>query len=67
MRVELDDAALEHWIAALNDVRLAIGVAIGVTEEELDLPDDDPRAAGFATYDWLTWLQGSLVEELLED
>lgn len=67
VEVELDGPALEHWIAALNDVRLAIGVAIGVTEDDVEIPDDDPRAAGFATYDWLTWLQGSLVEYLLED
>jgi hypothetical protein len=42
---------------------------LGVTEDddtEVALPDDDPRAAGMATYHWLTWVQGSLVEVLLE-
>lgn len=64
--VELDEAGIEQWITALNDIRLAVGTAIGVTEDAVDLPEDDPRALGFATYDWLTWLQGNLVEVLLE-
>jgi len=65
----LDPPALEHWVGALNDVRLTLGVVLGVTEDddtEVALPDDDPRAAGMATYHWLTWVQGSLVEVLLE-
>jgi hypothetical protein len=66
--VTLDPEGLEQWVGALNDVRLAIGVAIGVTEDDdgEDLDARDPRAVGFATYQWLTWLQGSLVEVLLE-
>lgn len=67
--LELDGEALEHWVGALNDVRLTLGVVLGVTEDddtEVDLPDDDPRAAGLATYHWLTWIQGSLVEVLME-
>ncbi|MGZ4797437.1 MAG: DUF2017 family protein [Acidimicrobiia bacterium] len=66
--VSLDPAAVEQWVGALNDVRLAIGVAIGVTESDDDSYDArDPRAPGLATYHWLTWLQGSLVEVLLEE
>ncbi len=66
--VTLDPEGLEQWVGALNDVRLAIGVAIGVTEDDdgEDLDPRDPRAAGLAAYHWLTWLQGSLVEVLLE-
>ena len=67
--LELDGEALEHWVGALNDVRLTLGVVLGVTEDddtEAALPDDDPRAAGLATYQWLTWIQGSLVEVLME-
>jgi hypothetical protein len=60
--------ALAQWVGALNDLRLAIGVVIGVTEDDdADSIDPrDPRAIGFATYHWLTWLQGSLVEVLLD-
>jgi hypothetical protein len=67
--LELDGPALEHWVGALNDVRLTLGVVLGVTEDddaEEELPDDDPRAAGMTTYHWLTWIQGSLVEVLME-
>jgi hypothetical protein len=57
------------WLGALNDVRLALGTRLGVTEEGLkelaELPDDDPRAAAFHVYDWLTFLQESLVQSLL--
>ena len=67
--LELDRAGVEQWVGALNDVRLTIGVVLGVTEDDADdedLPDDDPRAAGMATYHWLTWVQGTLVEALME-
>ena len=63
--VRLAPDAVEQWVAALNDVRLAIGVALGVTEDDDDLDPADPRTPGLATYHWLTWLQGSLVEVLL--
>jgi len=67
--LQLDAEAIEHWVGALNDVRLTLGVVLGVTEDddmEVELPDDDPRSAGLATYHWLTWVQGSLVEVLME-
>lgn len=57
------------WLGALNDLRLALGTRLGVTEEGMDelaaLPDDDPRAAMFHVYDWLTYLQESLVQSLM--
>ncbi len=56
------------WLAALNDVRLVLGERLGVTEDwhdELDeMPDDDPRAPVYAVYDWLTYLQETLVRAL---
>jgi hypothetical protein len=61
---EDDEAA---WLGVLNDARLALGTRLGVTEEmdhrHLDL--DDPDAPAFALYDWLTVLQGQLVEALM--
>jgi len=57
------------WLGALNDVRLALGTRLGVTEEGMEelasLPDDDPRAATFHIYDWLTYLQETLVRALM--
>lgn len=66
--IELDEGEALAWLAALNDLRLAIGERLGVTEEwedELgDLPDEDPRSYVVAVYDFLTFLQDSLVREL---
>jgi hypothetical protein len=67
--LELDPAGVERWVGALNDVRLTIGVVLGITEDDdadVDPDPDDPRAAGLATYHWLTWLQGSLIEVLMD-
>ena len=63
--VVLTGVELEQWTGALNDMRLALGVAIGVTED-MDETSDDSSSAGFALYDWLTYLQGGLVEALLD-
>lgn len=55
----------ESWLGTLNDARLAIGTRIQIDEENhaelAALPEDDPRAGLFHVYDWLTFLQESLV------
>jgi len=61
----LELQAVEQWVSALNDVRLALGVVLEVTEDEMRLAPNDPRAPGMELYGWLTWLQGSLIQELL--
>jgi hypothetical protein len=67
-RVELTGEQAEAWLRALNDVRLALGVRLEVTEEiheELaDMREDDPRYPAYVTYDWLTYLQDTLVRAL---
>jgi hypothetical protein len=66
--VVLDDDEAQSWLRALNDVRLALGTRLEITEESLEkmrgFDWDDPRNAGFAAYDWLTYLQDSLVHAL---
>jgi len=58
-------ASTDSWLGLLNDARIAIGTRIQISEdnhEELaGLPDDDPRSGLFHVYDWLTFLQESLV------
>ena len=45
-RIELSPEQADAWLAALNDVRLALGTALDVSEDMPDeLPPDDPRAA----------------------
>ena len=55
----------DSWLGLLNDARIAIGTRIQISEdnhEELaELLDDDPRSGLFHVYDWLTFLQESLV------
>ncbi len=62
----LDEEQLLAWMRAVNDVRLVLGTRLGVTEEGDERPTDvsDPRAAAFAVYDFLTWLQGEIVDAL---
>jgi len=63
--VELTYEQADAWLAALNDVRLALGTALDVTEDMPDeLPEDDPRSPHLGVYHWLTWVQESLVEAL---
>jgi Domain of unknown function (DUF2017) len=65
-RVRLSAEDGEAWLRALNDVRLALGVRLGITEEyEHELTGgDDPRSAYLQVYDWLTYLQETLVQAL---
>ncbi|HEX6357414.1 DUF2017 domain-containing protein [Actinophytocola sp.] len=63
VKLSVDHA--EAWLSAINDVRLALGTTLGVSEDMPDdLPDDDPRAPHLGVYHWLTWMQESLVTAL---
>ena len=56
------------WLKALNDVRLALGVRLNVTEEFEEqwgkLRADDPQWAAYEVYAWLGAVQESLVQAL---
>jgi uncharacterized protein DUF2017 len=66
--ITLDDEQAQAWLRSLNDVRLALGTRLDITEDSYDriagLDLDDPRYAMFAVYDWLTVLQESLVRAI---
>jgi hypothetical protein len=66
--VTLGAADAEQWLGVLNDARLAFGTALGVTADtDLEgLSPDDPRAEGYAVYDWLTHLVVALLGALSE-
>ncbi|MCR5980541.1 DUF2017 family protein [Gordonia jinghuaiqii] len=54
------------WLTALNDVRLALGAMLGISEDTPDqLPRDHPHAAHLDVYHWLTVMQDLLVEALM--
>lgn len=67
-KVRLSEPEAQAWLRALNDVRLALSVRLGVTEEldeqDADPAPDDPRAAYLWVYRWLAILQETLVEAL---
>lgn len=59
-KVSLTADEAEAWLTALNDVRLALGTAVGITEEWPG-DEDDVRAQ---VYHWVSVLQEGLVEAL---
>lgn len=64
--IELTEDDANSWIAAVNDIRLALGTILGVGPELPDrLPADHPMAAHLEVYQWLTVLQEYLVLGLM--
>jgi Domain of unknown function (DUF2017) len=62
-KVELTVGQADAWLAALNDIRLALGTILDVTEDTPDdLPPGDPHAQHLGVYHWLTFVQDSLVQ-----
>ena len=65
-RFELTQEEANAWIAAVNDIRLTLGVMLEIGPEGPDrLPADHPLAVHFDVYQWLTVLQEYLVLALM--
>ena len=66
--VELDEATAETWMRSFTDLRLALATRLGVEEGDEDyweaLPDEDPRTQAHDIYDWVGYLQETLVRAL---
>jgi hypothetical protein len=65
LRLDLDQAAA--WLRTTNDLRLALGTRLDVTEDTeppTDLTDERDHQLG--VYYWLTAVQGSLVDALVD-
>ncbi len=66
--VELDPETAEIWMRSLADLRLALATRLGVEEGDedywYDLPDEDPRGQAHRIYEWLGFLQETLVDSL---
>jgi hypothetical protein len=54
------------WLTALTDIRLAIGVRLDVSEEDMGREPDpaDPDGLALVVLHWLGWLQETMVENL---
>ena len=65
-RFELTEQDANAWVAAVNDIRLTLGVMLEIGPEGPDrLPADHPLAVHFDVYQWLTVLQEYLVLALM--
>ena len=66
--VELDHADAITWMKSFTDIRLALATRLGIEqdddEEWLALPDEDPRAQVYDIYQWVGYLQETLVAAL---
>ena len=66
--VELSRPEAETWMRAFTDIRLALATRLGVEAGDEDywhsLPDDDPRAQAHDIYEWVGYLQETVVEAL---
>ncbi len=66
--VELDQPTAETWMRSFTDVRLALATRLGVEDGDEEywysLPDEDPRTQAHDIYDWVGYLQESLVHAL---
>jgi Domain of unknown function (DUF2017) len=68
VRVRLDSAQAQSWLRTLTDLRLALGTRLGVEEGDEQvweaLADGDPRRHIHDVYEWLGWVQETLVQAL---
>ena len=66
--VELDQPTAETWMRSFTDLRIAMATRLVVEEGDEaywnSLPDDDPRAQAHDIYDWVGYLQETLVHAL---
>lgn len=68
--LKLSPEESQQWLGALNDLRLAIGSRLEITDEDdtdllYRLPDEDPRKPMVMAYLWLGGLQETLVATLM--
>ncbi|MGL5826596.1 MAG: DUF2017 domain-containing protein [Nocardioides sp.] len=66
--VELTTQVATLWLRSLTDMRLALATRLGVAQDDEDfwhtLPEEDPRSHAYNIYQWLGYLQETLVEAL---
>lgn len=67
----VDEESALIWLGFLNDVRLILGTRLGITEDWQEgmesMSVSDPRIGLFHLYDWLTYIQETLIQSLTGD
>lgn len=68
IEVELTPGQANAWLRSFTDIRLALATRLGVEEGDEDywrsLPEEDPRAHVHDIYEWVGYLQETLVAAL---
>ncbi len=68
--VELDEPEAQTWMRSFTDIRLALATRLGVEDGDeqfwTTLPDEDPRAQAHDIYEWVGYLQETLVASLVD-
>ncbi|WP_017976290.1 DUF2017 domain-containing protein [Actinopolyspora halophila] len=63
--VSLTEDQADSWLSAINDVRLALGTALDISEETPEEPPEDQlQREHYYVYQWLTWVQDSMIRAL---
>ncbi|MCD4527030.1 DUF2017 domain-containing protein [Nocardioides sp. cx-173] len=66
--VELDEPTAETWMRSFTDVRLALASRLGIEDGDeaywYELPEEDPRSQAHDIYEWVGYLQETLVDAL---
>ncbi|MGA2036195.1 MAG: DUF2017 family protein [Acidimicrobiales bacterium] len=62
----VDEDEIQQWLDALEVLRLLLGTQLDVTEDVIDVDDSDPHAPQVAVYQYLSMLQGEIVDSLAE-
>jgi hypothetical protein len=63
--VDLTEEEATAWLGVLNDLRLALGVRLEITEDfDGQVDDADPRAPAMHLLSYLGWLEEHLLEAL---
>lgn len=60
--VELDAQSTQAWLRGLTDIRLVLAARLHIDEHGESDRNDDESVMLNDVYDWLGWVQGSLVE-----
>jgi hypothetical protein len=66
--VEMDQPTAQTWLRSFTDLRLALATRLGIEDGDEErwyaLPDDDPRSQAHDIYEWVGYLQETLVGAL---
>ena len=64
VEVTLDAPATQSWLRCLTDIRLTVAARLGIESDGDEGADDDESLMLREVYDWLGFVQGSLIEAL---